>query len=59
MHTHELILEKDIQLGNMTLLNKNYLGSKAKQKKQMQAKLTPPSTCLIAGHKLTEEPLPH
>lgn len=48
MNMHKLILEKDIQSGNMTLLNKDYLKSKAKQKKQMQA-----------GHKCTDEPLPH
>ena len=29
MHTHKLILEKDIQPGNMMLLNKDYLGLKA------------------------------
>lgn len=59
MHTHKLILEKDIQPGNMILLNKDYLGLKAMQKKQMQATFTPPSSCLITGHKHTEEPLPH
>ena len=40
MNMHQLIVEKDIQPGNMTLLNKDYLKSKAKQKKQMQAKFT-------------------
>lgn len=53
MHTHKLILEKDIQPGNMILLNKDYLGLKAMQKKQMQATFTPPSSCLITGHKHT------
>lgn len=43
----------------MTLSNKDYLKSKAKQKKQMQAKFIPPSTCLITSHKRTNEPLPH